>query len=456
MNPITIITKTRNGEALSEKEIGYLVRGFLKGELEQYQLSAWLMAVYLNGITPEETAALTKEMTESGDVLCFDDLPGAKVDKHSTGGVGDLVSIPLAPLVAACGVWVPMISGRGLGHTGGTLDKLESLKGLRTRLDPEEFKAVLKNAGFVMGGQSDSIAPMDRHMYALRDVTGTVESIPLITSSILSKKLAEGIDALVLDVKFGRGAFMKTEESALELAGELTRVSGLNGVPAVAFVTAMDSPLGTAVGNALELASSLDCLQGRGPADLQELITVLGSAMLCLGGVADNWQQAQDKLRRAMETGAGLERFKLMAAAQGGDIEMIDRPETLPAAPLKTDVVCRQSGYVERIDALRIGRIVAAMGGGRVKVEDAVDSSVGLTLAGKPGDAVQSGDVLATLHHRSESRAEAWAEEVHNAYKLVPSPPDSAPLVRWLVTSQGAVPWGGAETWDTWFTANRD
>lgn len=317
LSPSGVLRRKRDGEALTDQEIEFFIRGFVDGSVAPYQMGAFLMAVTLNGMTPAETAALTRVMVDSGTTLSWPGLDAATVDKHSTGGVGDLISLPLAPLVAANGVAVPMISGRGLGHTGGTLDKLESIPGLRTDLDPKRFREVLESAGFAMGGQTEDLAPADRRMYAMRDVTATVECIPLIVSSILSKKVAEGIDALVLDVKCGRGAFMKTETDALKLAGELVRVGTLMGKRVVGFVTDMEAPLGRRIGNALEARTAIDCLRGEGPDDVTELVRTLGAAMLCLGGVTGDFADAQGRMDAAVADGSGRDRFRIMVEAQG-------------------------------------------------------------------------------------------------------------------------------------------
>jgi pyrimidine-nucleoside phosphorylase len=343
-----------------------------------------------------------------------------------------------------------MISGRGLGHTGGTLDKLESIPGLRTDLDAGRFRRVLSEVGFVMGGQTESLAPADRRMYALRDVTATVESVPLIVSSILSKKVAEGIDALVLDVKCGRGAFMKTEEDALRLAGELTRVGTLMGKRVVAFITDMDLPLGAAVGNAVEVRSALDVLAGRGPADIVELVMTLGSAMLLLGGKASTWADAEAKIAAAVSDGSGLARFRAMVEAQGGEGRVVDDPSRLPTAPFEIPVPASAAGHVTDIDPFAIGEAVVELGGGRRKAEDRVDPSVGILLDRRYGDRVETGDVLARVLASSEASGRRAASEfVSRAYRVEASAPPARTLIKHLVTAEGTVPWRGGETWDS-------
>ncbi len=448
MNARDVIRAKRDGRELTGSEIEFFVRGFVAEEIAPYQMSAFLMAVFLRGMTPAETAVLTRLMVETGETLAFPGIDGWKVDKHSTGGVGDLVSLPLAPLVAACGVPVPMISGRGLGHTGGTLDKLESIPGLRTDLDPGRFRAVLAEVGFAMGGQTADLAPADRRMYALRDVTATVESIPLIVSSILCKKVAEGIDALVLDVKCGRGAFMKTEPDALRLAGELTRVGTLMGKEVVAFVTDMDVPLGTAVGNTVEVKVALECLRGSGPGDLMELVTTLGAAMLLLGKRAANWEEASEAVAAAVAGGTGLARFRAMVKAQGGDPGAVDDPERLPRAAVREPVPAPASGYVTDVEPFGLGEAVVELGGGRRRAEDAVDPSVGVLLSRRYGDRVERGEPLAEVLAADEATAKRVASEfVAKAYRVGPEPPPPRTLIKYLVTAGGPAPWRGGETW---------
>jgi pyrimidine-nucleoside phosphorylase len=449
MIPRAIIEAKRDGRELRADEIAFFVRGFLGGDVTDYQMSAFLMAVTLRGLSLRETADLTRVMVETGETLSFPRVPGRKVDKHSTGGVGDLVSLVVAPLVAACGVPVPMISGRGLGHTGGTLDKLESIPGFRTDLDAAAFARVLGEVGCAMGRPTARLAPADGRMYALRDVTGTVESIPLIVSSILSKKVAEGMDALVLDVKFGRGAFMKTEKDAGDLARELTRVGGLMGKETVAFITDMDIPLGDAVGNALEVASAISCLRGQGPQDVMEIVLTLGAAMLGLGKPGANWQNYREQIEAAVSGGSGLDRLRALIEAQGGDPSVVDDPARLPRAPVAVPVAASRPGFVVDVDPRALGEAVLERGGGRRRAGDAIDPAVGVRLLRRYGARVEAGDVLALVHARGEAEGKRIADErVRESYRLGGEPPPARALVRSLVTGDGIVPWVGGETWN--------
>jgi len=356
MTPESVIRAKRDGEELAGQTIGDFITAFVKRDVTDYQMSAFLMAVTLRGMTSAETVALTKAMTESGERLDVSSISARKVDKHSTGGVGDMITLPLVPLVAACGVAVPMIAGRGLGHTGGTLDKLESIPGFRTHLDRAAYVSALQHTGGAIGGQTKAIAPADQRMYAIRDVTGTVESLPLLVSSILSKKLAAGLDALVLDVKCGSGAFLPNEEDALKLAEALVTTAHGLGLPAVAFVTDMDAPLGEWVGNAVEVASTIDCLRGKGPADVMELVFTLGTAMLSLADPDLGWDKHRQRLERAVTDGSGLKRFEAMIREQGGDPRIVSEPDLLPKAPYRHDVPSPNDGWVSAIDARAIGR----------------------------------------------------------------------------------------------------
>jgi pyrimidine-nucleoside phosphorylase len=456
MNPSRVIRAKRDGRELGRDELESFVRGFLCGEVVPYQMSAFLMAVYLEGMSSRETADLTRVMVETGETLTFPGIDGKKVDKHSTGGVGDLVSLPLAPLVAEAGVVVPMISGRGLGHTGGTLDKLESIPGLTTNLDPVEFRRVVQDVGFAMGGPTATLAPADEKMYALRDVTATVESVPLIVSSILSKKVAEGIDGLVLDVKCGRGAFMKTEADALHLADELTRVGDLLGKTVVAFVTDMDQPLGRAIGNAVEVRAALGCLEGQGPDDLMELVFTLGTAMLCLGNGDSSWEESREKLESALSSGGGKRRFRAMVLAQGGDGGVLDDPERLPRAPTRVKVLSSESGFVADVDPLTLGEAVVDLGGGRRRAEDTIDCSVGILLEKRQGDPVEMGETLATILSRNESEGERVAmERITGAFRVSAESPEPRSLIRHLVTRDGSTAWRGGESWPSGVRARK-
>jgi pyrimidine-nucleoside phosphorylase/thymidine phosphorylase len=416
MTPSDVIRAKRDGQKLTADVVRSFVDRFVRGEVADYQMSALCMAVYLRGLDDAETWALTEAMLHSGRVLDLSSVPGQKVDKHSTGGVGDKVSICLAPLVAAAGVKVPMISGRGLGHTGGTLDKLEAIPGFDVRLPVERFVAQVAEVGCALVGQTDDLAPADRRMYALRDVTATVESIPLITASILSKKLAEGIDALVLDVKVGRGAFMESRARARALARSLVRCGKRGGKKVVAILTSMDEPLGRAVGNALETAEAIDVLRGGGPRDLVELTLVFGAEMLVLGGVAKSIAQARSLLSSRIADGTALEKLRTIVRAQGGDPAAVDDPSRMGTAPVIRPVSAPKRGFVRSLDARAIGLAAMSLGAGRRRAEDAIDPAVGIVLEKKIGDAVHPGEPLARVHAKTEADAERAAEEVAGAY----------------------------------------
>jgi pyrimidine-nucleoside phosphorylase len=403
MTPVFLIQKKRDGGALSADEIAELVAQYLAGTFTDYQMSAMLMAMFLRGLSDAETTALMEAMLRSGKVLTLPTVTGPKIDKHSTGGVGDKVSICLAPIVAACGVFVPMVSGRELGHTGGTVDKLESIPGFRTDLDHGTFERIVRETGACLIGQTAEIAPADKRMYALRDVTGTVESIPLIVASILSKKLAEGIDGLVLDIKVGRGAFMKDKKSARKLAEALVHVGARAGKKVVALLTDMDAPLGRCVGNALEIREAIDVVCGRGPDDLVENTLALGREMLLLGKVAKTSREADHKLAAAISEGRAARTMERIIAAQGGDARVVTDTSLLPRAPLQTDVTATRRGFVAGIDALEIGLCAVAMGAGRQRADQPIDPAVGMEILAKPGVAVERGQPLARLHLRQAS-----------------------------------------------------
>lgn len=396
--PQHIIARKRDGHALSREEIAAFVRGATDGSWADYQLSALLMAIFLRGMSAEETAHYTDAMMHSGTVADLSAVPGIKVDKHSTGGVGDKVSIPLAPMVVACGVPVPMISGRGLGHSGGTLDKLESIPGFRTDLSLAAYGAQVAKIGCALIGQTKDLAPADKKLYALRDVTATVECIPLICGSILSKKLAEGIDALVLDVKFGRGAFMKTKADAKKLAEALVDVGRAGGKQVRAVLTAMEQPLGRTVGNALEVAESIACLRGEGPADLMEVTYTLGAHMLVLGGVAKDTDMARTKLAEVVANGKALAKLREIVVAQGGDGRVIADPARLPQARQQVPVISAAGGYVQGVDAYDVAIAALRLGAGRAKAEDRVDPAVGVSHLVKIGEQVPPGGTVAVIH----------------------------------------------------------
>ncbi|MBN2823115.1 MAG: thymidine phosphorylase [Coriobacteriia bacterium] len=419
---LELIELKRDGGAHTDGELKRLVDAFVAGEMPDYQMSAWLMAAFLNGLSSEETAALTSAMTASGRVVDLSDVPGIKVDKHSTGGVGDTTTMVLAPLVASCGVPVAKMSGRGLGHTGGTLDKLESIPGFSVSLDPARFVEQVKEIGVAVIAQSADVDPADKKMYALRDVTGTVPSIPLIVSSIISKKIAGGADAMVLDVKVGSGSFMKTESDARELAAELTRVGELMGRTVVCVMTDMDQPLGRAVGNALEVREAIDTLRGEGPADLTELCLCLGSKMLVLGGVAVDQVEARTALLTSIASGRAIETFRAWVSAQGGNALVTDDPSLLPVAPVTHAVLAQNDGYVAGFDAESVGRAAMALGAGRARQEDDIDLGAGLVMAHRVGDRVMKGDTIATLYTSDAGRLEEAEQRFVGAFRLSDEP----------------------------------
>jgi pyrimidine-nucleoside phosphorylase len=399
MRAVDLIRRKRDGGELTADEIRFLVAGIASREVPEYQWSAMTMAILWRGMTPRETAALVEAMLHSGIVIDLSDIPGPKVDKHSTGGVGDKTSLILAPIAAACGVTVPMVSGRGLGHTGGTLDKLESIPGFRIDLDLAAYRRVARECGMVLIGQTAEIAPADRVLYALRDATATVESIPLITASILSKKLAEGIDALVLDVKTGDGAFMAKRDDARALAESMTRIGRELGKPVQALITSMDAPLGRAVGNALEVWESVECLKGRGPDDLMEVSLELAAEMLLLGGVAATREEALAKCRRSIADGSALERFRKVVVAQGGDGRVCDDPlGVLPKAERVEAFRAATSGFIAAIRAWPVGQASMLLGAGRARADSKIDPAAGIVFKKTVGDEVRAGDVIAEVH----------------------------------------------------------
>ncbi|MGK3964877.1 thymidine phosphorylase [Sorangium sp. So ce118] len=426
---VELVARKRDGGRLSDDEIARLVRAHGDGELADYQMSALLMAVFFRGMDDAETVALTRAMLHSGDVLDLSSVPGRKVDKHSTGGVGDKVSICLAPLVAACGVPVPMVSGRGLGHTGGTLDKLEAIPGFDVALDTAAFARIVREVGTCMIGQTARIAPADKRIYALRDVTATVESIPLIVASILSKKLAEGIDALVLDVKVGRGAFMKTLDDARALGTALVRVGTAAGKRVSALLTDMSAPLGRTVGNAIETREAIEVLHGRGPGDLVACTLALAEEMLIAGGAAASAAEARVKLEAAIASGAAAEVLARMIAAQKGDPAVVQDPGRLPSAPVVVEVAAQEAGYVVAVDPLEIGLSAVALGAGRTRADQRVDPAVGVELTAVRGDRVDRGAPLARVHARGADDARAAADRVRAAFQLGPAPAEAPALV---------------------------
>jgi pyrimidine-nucleoside phosphorylase len=429
VNAVALIERKREGGELTTEEIGWLIAAYTAGTVADYQMAAMAMAVFWRGLSPAELVAWTQAMLHSGEVLDFSTLPAPKVDKHSTGGVGDKVSIPLAPMVAACGVAVPMMSGRGLGHTGGTLDKLESIPGFTTSLDPGRFRRVLENCGMVLAGQSETLVPADRKLYALRDATATVESIPLIASSIMAKKLAEDLDGLVLDVKVGSGAFMRSLPEARTLASTMVEIGRGSGVKTVALLTAMDNPLGREIGNASEIAESIAVLAGEGPADLVEVTLALGVEMLMVAGVASDPPTAREMLEATRGDGRALEMLGKVIEAQGGDPAVIENPALLPQAPQRAEVAAERSGYVQRLEARRLGLAAMRLGAGRERKEDTIDPGVGITLLRKPGDQVSAGDPVLTLAYRHPARLHEALAVLAGAVEIGDRPPELGPLV---------------------------
>jgi len=425
-----IIEKKRDGHALTREEIEFFIRGFVSGEISDCQMSALAMAIFFRGLGREETAWLTEAMMRSGELLDLSALDLPKIDKHSSGGIGDKVSLVLAPLVACFGVAVPMISGRGLGITGGTLDKLEAIPGFRADLTNQEIITVVKKCGCCISGQTDSLVPADKKMYALRDVTATVSSIPLIVASIMSKKLAEGVDGLVLDVKVGRGAFMKSDEEARELAGQMVSVGEQMGKRLSAFITAMDQPLGRTVGNALEVKEALEALRGNGPPDLKEVVLRLGSEMLRLAGENRPLAELRLMLEGGLASGKAVERFKQMVALQGGEAQVLDDVSRLPMAGCIREFVAPRGGYVAKVDAKEIGRACLLLGGGRAAADDVIDYGVGFDRLVKVGELVSAGDTLARVHAKTEEDVERIRPLVAGAIEISDKPPLMQSLIR--------------------------
>jgi pyrimidine-nucleoside phosphorylase len=429
LRAVDVVQKKRDGGELTREEIEFFVRGYARGEIPDYQAAALAMAVFFRGMTPAEIVALTEAMMRTGEVLDLSDLPGPKADKHSTGGVGDKTSLVLGPLAAACGVYVPMISGRGLAHTGGTLDKLESIPGFRVRLSLAEFRRVLRECGLGLIGQTREIAPADRMLYALRDVTATVSSLPLISASIMSKKMAEGIDALVLDVKCGDGAFLPGLDQAKALATTMVGIGRGMGKKVVALITAMDQPLGRTVGNALEVAECLETLKGRGPADLESLSIELAAWMIHLAGVAAPLDAARAKVRGALASGAGLERLRRAVELQGGDPRVCDDPSLLPQAPETVVVRSERDGRVARLAARAIGEAGMLLGAGRETVQSTIDPAVGFVFHKKVGDPVAVNEPIVTAHVGKASRREQALARLREAIVVAPEAPARGALV---------------------------
>jgi pyrimidine-nucleoside phosphorylase len=416
MHAVDVIAKKRDGGGLSREEIEFFVQGYTQGEIPDYQAAAWLMAVYVRGMSDQETLDLTLAMAHSGDTLDLDDIAPVTVDKHSTGGVGDKVSLIVAPLVAACGMPVAKMTGRGLGFTGGTADKLESIPGYRTDLTDAEFRAQIEKIGVVLTGQSADLAPADRKLYALRDVTGTVSSIPLIVSSIMSKKIAAGADAIVLDVKTGYGAFMKTQEEAEALAEAMVRLGSQAGQRVVALISDMNQPLGWAVGNALEVEEAISLLHEGGPADLREHCLVVAAEMLVLSGKTPDTSSALTLALETLNSGAAWQKFRELVEAQGGDVQTVEEPERLPKAGLIEPVPAPRSGYLAELNAVEVGTAVVELGGGREKKGDPIDHSVGVVVHYKVGDLVQKDTPLFTIHANDQEMLAAARDRVLAAH----------------------------------------
>jgi pyrimidine-nucleoside phosphorylase len=429
MTATELIRKKRDGGSLTAEELRFLIDSYVKGQIPDYQMSSFLMATFFRGMNPVETSTFTDLMLHSGDVIDLSAISGVKVDKHSTGGVGDKISLLLAPIVAACGVPVPMISGRGLGHTGGTLDKLESIPGFNTSLSIEEYKKVIAEIGVVMIGQTKEIAPADKKMYALRDVTATVECIPLIAGSIMSKKLAEGIDALVLDVKTGRGAFMPTYERSVELARTLVDIGTSFGKETIGFITDMNQPLGYAIGNWNEVVESVEGLRGRDLPDIMELTYVLSGAMVMLGKKAETLEEGIEVCERVVANGSAYKKFVDLVRRQGGNPEFLDHPERYPVSQYTVPINAPKSGVVTSIDSLELGLSSILLGAGRTKVDDVIDPKAGILLAKKAGDAIATGDLLATISTDKKESIDSVTARVLAAYEIGDKAPAASPLV---------------------------
>lgn len=438
-----LIERKRDGGTLTGDEWRALIGHYATGDVPDYQMAALAMAVFFRGLATEELSALTDAMLHSGDRLHFDGESRPRVDKHSTGGVGDKTSLLLAPMLAACGVLVPMMSGRGLGHTGGTLDKLEAIPGFRTGLSLRDAEAQVRRIGAAMLGQTEEIAPADRRLYALRDVTATVESIPLISASIMSKKLAEGLTGLVLDVKIGSGAFLPEEPRALELARTMIALGEARGCPTVALLTAMDRPLGVACGNALEIVESIQGLKGKGPADLMEVVLALGVEMLLLAGIDHDTSSARARLQESIDSGAALDVLREIIGAQGGDPAVVDDPSLLPRAPIQQELRADRDGIVTVVEPRALGRVIIELGGGRRVATDRVLPDVGLEVFAKSGMMVQQGDLLAVIHARTTDAAAAVAPSVREAITIGNEAVAALPLIAWRVSSNGEQRYGG-------------
>ncbi len=437
MRMYDLIMKKRNGEELTKEEIEFMIDGYTKEEIPDYQMSAFLMAVYFKGMTEEETVELTMAMANSGDIMDLSEIEGLKADKHSTGGVGDKTSLVLGPMVAALGVPVAKMSGRGLGHTGGTIDKLESFPGFSTNLTKEQFIQNVNAIKMAIIGQTGDLAPADKKLYALRDVTATVDNLSLIASSIMSKKLAAGADVIVLDVKTGKGAFMKKEADALALAREMVKIGTNAGKETVAIISDMDQPLGFAVGNALEVKEAIDTLNGNGAKDLLELAITLGAYMLVGTKRVENIEEAREKLLSTIEDKSALKKFQEFVEAQGGDARAIDNTELLPKASIVMEIKAEEDGFVEKIETEEIGMVCLLLGGGRETKESEIDLSVGLVLHKKIGDAVKKGEVLATMYGNDLKKMEIARERFLPTYSFSKTPVAKSAFIKWIITKGG-------------------
>lgn len=433
MRMYDIIIKKRNGEALSDEEIAYFIKGYTDGTIPDYQASALLMAIYFQGMTEHETAVLTMEMAHSGDMLDLSAIKGMKADKHSTGGVGDKTSLVLTPLAASIGIPVAKMSGRGLGHTGGTIDKLESFPGFTTGISEEQFINNVNTIGIAIAGQTKNMAPADKKLYALRDVTGTVDSIPLIASSIMSKKLAAGADVIVLDVKTGSGAFMKTEEDSIKLAEEMVKIGNNVGRKTLAVISDMDEPLGYAVGNAIEVKEAIDTLNGHGPADLLELCLTIGSLMSIGTGKAGSTEEARRLLIEKLDDGSALKKFAEFVEAQGGDSAPVFNTDLLPQASIVREVTSPVDGYVSHIESDRVGISAMKLGGGRETKESEIDLSVGILINKKVGDSVKKGEKIATLYANDNAKLEAALSELEQSYSYSQTPVERPELIKTII-----------------------
>ena len=436
-NTVSLIRKKRDGNSLTEHEVVFLVERYTAGELPDYQMSSFLMAAYLNRLNEKEAAALTKSMLHSGSVLDLSDIPGKKVDKHSTGGVGDKLSLILAPIVASYGVPVPMISGRGLGHTGGTLDKLESIPGFTVDISLERYRQILSEHSMVMAGQTKEIAPADKKLYALRDVTATVESIPLIASSIMSKKLAEGIDGLVLDVKFGSGAFMKDQENALELAEALVTIGEEFGKETIAYLTNMEQPLGYKIGNWLEVEETLEALQGKGPEDVMKVTHQLAGTMIYLGGKAETIQEGIKKSETAVSNGQAWEKWLELVEEQGGDVSVLHNPDQYDKAAHVIEIKADEDGYIGSIDAYKVGMASLELGAGRKKKDDHIDPAAGIVMKKKTGNEVKKGETIASFFTNKETTFDIAEDIFTNAVTISSQKPEMEKMVTHRVDKNG-------------------